>query len=515
MAAPALSDQAKGTLIVAAGVLWLTPDSVFLKKISDDVGDFTTLLYRYSIFYALVVSVFLVGRSMHARGGEDSDAAAAADTKARGATCSRGRSCEAATAALWRNLRETGWVGLGVMFTSFISGACFCIAQRHTSAANVLVVVSSMPLWAALMSRIFLGERIPRRTLGAIVFGVGAIVYVFVRSPDEEDELATSEQMSGSLSVATAAAAEEGRSNIVGLGLAMLCAIFMAAEMVFLRHGSLTNLRAAADDMYFVVCLPAGAVMAAPLYLALGEHFAPPSPDPHRCGMELIITPCTWSRLRSKLQRDPPPLLLGADPTEISAADLGWIGIGGGAIIPISFVALTIGPRYISAPEVSLARNGAAGILATRRAPESLHVTAPALERMTASSSRVCSTGLFALASRDRAWAALVPLPPPPLLQLCSAWVACCDLCSPPPRSLLLGTPSPQGVARPRRGAERPHHLWRRGAGASAGGPRRPERARHDRRCRGAGAGEGGRRGAAGAAGPHRRAIRLDCVGHA
>lgn len=47
-------------------------------------------------------------------------------------------------------------------------------------------------------------------------------------------------------------------------------------------------------------------------------------------------------------------LLLGAQPLTISAADFSYLLLLGGLVLPVSFAMITLGPRYLPAPEVSL-----------------------------------------------------------------------------------------------------------------------------------------------------------------
>jgi len=71
-------------------------------------------------------------------------------------------------AALW--LSGVCW---SVMFTAFM------VALTLTSVANVLVTLAAGPLFTALVSRIFLGYRIPLRTWIAIVVAGAGIAYMF------------------------------------------------------------------------------------------------------------------------------------------------------------------------------------------------------------------------------------------------------------------------------------------------------------------------------------------------
>ena len=81
---------------------------------------------------------------------------------------------------LWSELRHGGrslWLSgfcWSVMFTAFM------VALTLTSTANVLVTLACGPLFTALVSRVFIGHRLPARTWGAImVAGIGiGVMYV-------------------------------------------------------------------------------------------------------------------------------------------------------------------------------------------------------------------------------------------------------------------------------------------------------------------------------------------------
>lgn len=63
-------------------------------------------------------------------------------------------------------------------FLFSISSICFVTAINLTSVANVLVIISAQPMFAALISRIFIGEKSPRITWLAIVVCMLGIAWV-------------------------------------------------------------------------------------------------------------------------------------------------------------------------------------------------------------------------------------------------------------------------------------------------------------------------------------------------
>ncbi len=82
-------------------------------------------------------------------------------------------------AALWHTMRSGGralWLSAGcwaVMFTAFM------VAITLTEVANVLVTMAIAPLLTALVARVALGHRLPRRTWGAILAAGAGIAWMY------------------------------------------------------------------------------------------------------------------------------------------------------------------------------------------------------------------------------------------------------------------------------------------------------------------------------------------------
>jgi drug/metabolite transporter (DMT)-like permease len=81
--------------------------------------------------------------------------------------------------AVFANIRRGGWalwlsgVCWSVMFTAFM------VALTLTSVANVLVTMAIAPFLIALISRVFIGNRIPARTWAAIFVAGGGIAWMY------------------------------------------------------------------------------------------------------------------------------------------------------------------------------------------------------------------------------------------------------------------------------------------------------------------------------------------------
>lgn len=64
--------------------------------------------------------------------------------------------------------RRCGWTGIGVALLFSLSTFGFVLGNQYTKGGNVLMILAGAPLIAALLSRLFLGERLARHTWLAI-----------------------------------------------------------------------------------------------------------------------------------------------------------------------------------------------------------------------------------------------------------------------------------------------------------------------------------------------------------
>ena len=119
-------------------------------------------------------------------------------------------------------------------------------AFTMTPAANVVVILSSAPLFAAIISQIFLSEKCPIRTWLAIFVCIGGIIWV----------------MSGSL----------GNSNYIGDIVALLGALLVGVYLTMLRrYHSVSRVKVLIYGglIMALICLP----LATPLHLPWPTYF--------------------------------------------------------------------------------------------------------------------------------------------------------------------------------------------------------------------------------------------------
>jgi drug/metabolite transporter (DMT)-like permease len=139
-----MTDHLKGLLITTCGVLLVVPDSLFVRLI---VAEPTVIVFWRGLIAGLLVTAAVL--AFQGLSG-------------------------------FRAVLRTGWPG--VIYTLLLGSTApgFVMAVAHTSVANVVFILASMPIFAAVFSRVFLGETITSRmlwTIAAVLAGLGIIAY--------------------------------------------------------------------------------------------------------------------------------------------------------------------------------------------------------------------------------------------------------------------------------------------------------------------------------------------------
>jgi drug/metabolite transporter (DMT)-like permease len=138
----------------------------------------------------------------------------------------------------WTALREGGRPAWTMMVTMGLTQLLFVIAVMHTLATNVVIILTAAPLFAAVLSGIFLGEWVRMRTWVAMGLCIAGIVLVF----------------GGSVSL----------GNWVGDAVALLCALIVAGNFTQLRRAPQVSRLAVVSGGGLFACLVA-LPFAAPL----------------------------------------------------------------------------------------------------------------------------------------------------------------------------------------------------------------------------------------------------------
>lgn len=132
----------RGFLLTLFGVLVLTPDTLMIRLI--DIDPWTMNFWRGAMMAASLIVAFAISR--------------------RGETLA--------------DIRKLGIAGLAVAVIYALNAISFVFAIDHTRVANVLIILASTPLLAALLSIVVLKERVSKPTWAAIAAGMTGVVIV-------------------------------------------------------------------------------------------------------------------------------------------------------------------------------------------------------------------------------------------------------------------------------------------------------------------------------------------------
>ena len=146
---PDFSQHARGLIITALGVLIISPDGLLTRLIQ---VDHWTLIFWRALFLSfgmwLIVNLIYPNRA-------------------------------------WHKYKSMGREGAIMVFIYAMGTISFIVAITHTSVANTLIILSTTPMFAAIIGWIFLRESIPARTWIAILLvGIG----IYVISSDSENQ---------------------------------------------------------------------------------------------------------------------------------------------------------------------------------------------------------------------------------------------------------------------------------------------------------------------------------------
>jgi len=141
-----MSEHFKGLLITVAGVLVLSPDGLLIRVLEMDA--WTLLVYRGVL---MALGMALISRLFDAT-------------------------------PLRQQFTHIGRTGAWAALCFAISTVAFVNAILHTTVAHTLVIVATSPLWAALIGRLLLGERLDMPTFIAILTVLAGMLLVVGQS---------------------------------------------------------------------------------------------------------------------------------------------------------------------------------------------------------------------------------------------------------------------------------------------------------------------------------------------
>ncbi len=206
---------------------------------------------------------------------------------------------------LWHGLRHGGWplwvsgVMWAVMYT------CFMVALTLTTVANVLVTMALGPLITALLARLALGQRLPRRTWWAILAAGLGITWMYGKEVSGADP-----------------------QHVLGTLVALAVPVAAAINWTVIQHSSRHAEAGQGRDMLPAVLI--GAVLSALIALPLAWPFQASSHDLGLLaglGVFQLAIPCLLAVRLARELPAPEVALLGLLEVVFGVA-WAWIGAG-------------------------------------------------------------------------------------------------------------------------------------------------------------------------------------------
>lgn len=229
-----MSDQVKGLVITFLGVLFVVPDALFVRLIEADA--LTIAWWRVTLVGGAVVLGVLAWQGT----------------------------------TPFRAVAATGLNGLIYIIGVGGSGVLFIVAVSLTSVANVVFIIASLPVFAAVYSRIFLHEPISPRmllTMAAVLPGLAIIAY---GSGETEGASLAGDLLALSVSALFAAGLTAARrARAVSMVPAMGIGYLLAGLAILPWAAPLTM----PMDQAPLVISHAGFIIVSSVFLALGPRY--------------------------------------------------------------------------------------------------------------------------------------------------------------------------------------------------------------------------------------------------
>ena len=141
-----LSDQKKGSLLAFIAVMFITPDSLFIRL--SNVDTWGLVFYRGAIpFFTVFIGMLIIYKSN-----------------------------------FFKMLFTSGHHGIIYILTFSITNITFVVSIQNTNVANTLVMIAMAPMLSAVLGAIFLKEMPDNKTWIAIGITFMSAVYIFYDS---------------------------------------------------------------------------------------------------------------------------------------------------------------------------------------------------------------------------------------------------------------------------------------------------------------------------------------------
>ena len=141
-----LSDHQKGSLLAFVAVMFITPDSLFIRL--SNVDTWGLVFYRGIIPFFTVLLGMLIIYKLN----------------------------------FFKILLSSGYHGIFYVITFSVTNITFVVSIQNTNVANTLVMIATAPMLSAILGAIFLKEPPDKKTWISIIITFLAIIYIFYDS---------------------------------------------------------------------------------------------------------------------------------------------------------------------------------------------------------------------------------------------------------------------------------------------------------------------------------------------
>ena len=138
-----LTDQQKGSLLAFVAVMFITPDSLFIRL--SNIDTWGLVFYRGIIPFLTVFLGMLLIYKLN----------------------------------FFKIFINSGIHGLIYVITFSITNITFVVSIQNTNVANTLVMIATAPMLSAVLSAIFLKEPTDKKTLLSIIITFISVIYIF------------------------------------------------------------------------------------------------------------------------------------------------------------------------------------------------------------------------------------------------------------------------------------------------------------------------------------------------
>ena len=141
-----LTDQQKGSLMAFIAVMFITPDSLFIRL--SNVDTWGLVFYRGIIpFFTVFLGMLIIYKL-----------------------------------SFFKTLFNSGYHGLIYVGTFSLTNITFVVSIQNTNVANTLVMIATAPMLSAILGAIFLKEPPDKKTWISIIVTFLAVIYIFFDS---------------------------------------------------------------------------------------------------------------------------------------------------------------------------------------------------------------------------------------------------------------------------------------------------------------------------------------------